>query len=234
MGNILITICARGGSRGLPGKALLPMSGKPLICHSVETAIKFSRTCKSVTALSSDSLKIISAVMPYSSVYLIERPAELAKDDTPKLDTIRHALFECERDFETRFDTVIDLDVTNPLRTVKDIQECYKLFKQGNFDTIFSVTPAKKNPYFNQVEDRDGIKLVKDSGLITDRQSCKLVFDINCNIYIYDRDWLADAGNLSPISGNTGVYVMPEWTSVDIDNEVDFFMVEKLMEEYLK
>jgi CMP-N,N'-diacetyllegionaminic acid synthase len=224
----LITICARGGSKGLPNKAIKNFCGKPLIQWTVNTALRYSMNHRCMITVSTDSMKIIDFVLGYRGIYIIDRPPTLAQDHTPKLDAIRHCLHECEKAFTCQFETVIDLDITNPIRTAKDIENCMAIFQSGKAKTVYSVTKARKNPYFNQVQSGGKVCF----GIYTDRQSCPEVYDLNSNIYVYDRVWLADDQNLSPITNESRMYVMPEYTFCDIDTEVDFFVAEKLMEKY--
>jgi CMP-N-acetylneuraminic acid synthetase len=248
--NILITICARASSKGLPQKNILPLNGKPLFLWTVEQAIKWQNLDwhKRVICLSSDSKTILECYKLNLDIIKIKRPEELAQDNTPKLDVIRHALQEVEREIKYEFPIIIDLDVTNPLRTIQDIENCYQMFLKEMLlkekpDTLFSVTRARKNPYFNM------IKMISDDNPFEDnlvpelciethmrtptrRQDAPEVYDINSCIYIYDRDWLLDKGNRSPIGDNSRIYVMKDWQAFDIDNEVDFKIVEMLMREY--
>ena len=227
--NPLITICARGGSKGLPGKNWKPMLGKPLVLWTLDQAWAWG---KGKIAVSSDSLKILDLL---SGATKIVRPEGLAQDDTPKLDVIRHAHWYMEMEHKTDFDPIIDLDVTNPLRTAEDIENAYSLFVNHEPDTLFSVTPARRNPYFNMVEGRDGYARISkpfDSS-ITRRQDVPICWDMNCCIYIYKREWLMDERHVHPVSDNSMIYPMPEYSFLDTDTELDFFLTEKLFEKYL-
>jgi CMP-N,N'-diacetyllegionaminic acid synthase len=168
---------------------------------------------------------------------VIYRPGFLCNDECPKLDAIRHAVNVVEIEYGDKFDCIIDLDVTNPLRKVSDIEACFQIFKEKRSKTVVSVTKAKKNPYMNQLQkfkhwETPAIENCNGQAVFTRRQNAPEVYDVNSCIYVYDRKWL-DEKSQSPITDDTEIYVMEDWQFCDIDNAVDFFMVEKLMEEYL-
>lgn len=229
----LITICARGGSKGLPGKNIKEMNGKPLICWTIEQALEWG---KGDIIVSSDDKYILDIARRVYGVGVIERPPQLSLDDTPKLDVLRHAVGERLLNyFNIRYcSQVIDLDVTNPLRTVSDIDKCYRIFQEKRPKTLVSVTKARKNPYFNQINVKNGKYGVFDDKY-TDRQSTPKAYDLNSSIYIYDIPWLMGESMETnhPVTDNTIYAVMKDWQAFDIDNEVDFFIVEQLMRRYM-
>ncbi len=229
----LITILARGGSKGVPNKALRLVNGKPLIQWTVEQALR----CDCTVVISSDSEDIMAHFlgMKPKGAFLVWRPKELAQDDTPKLDAIRHAVNWTEGFTDKQYHTIIDLDICNPLRTADDIQKALQLFKDKKAQTVVSVTPARRSPYFNMVEmDETGAVWLFNTGYkVTRRQDIDPAFDLNCSIYVYDRDWLVNPNNISPLQADCYAYVMQPWQFCDIDNEVDFKVCEFLMKEYM-
>jgi len=234
---ILVTICARAGSKGLPGKHLLSLKGKPLITWTIEHAMAFLEKTPGKLVVSTDDYALLFHGAACSLFDLIiERPDDLATDIAPKMAAIRHALVVAEDHFRQRFDYVVDLDVTNPLRTVDDISECLAL-AQGDQcpDTVITVTKARRNPYFNQVELYDKLAIpVKAPAGIACRQSAPPVYDMNASIYVYRRAFLRDSKNTSPLTmTKTIAHVMPEWTAFDIDTPLDFEIVKMIAEEKL-
>ncbi len=225
--NPLITICARAGSKGVIGKALKSFCGKPLILWTVEQAQAWG---KGKIVVSSDSMKILCLA---GGVRTLLRPLDLALDDTPKLATIRHVHQATEVMYQEEYDPIVDLDITNPIRTVQDIENAYQLFLKDKPDTLFSVTRARRSPYFNQVEIRGGeARLCKSNyDPVTRRQDSPEVYDLNCSIYLYRRAWLMDKANVHPCQGKAAIYVMPDYAAFDIDMELDFFLVEWLFEK---
>ena len=123
--NILVTIAGRGGSKGVPDKNIRPLAGKPLIAHSIEQAKKWGRAKHIV--VSSDSQKIIEVAKKYGALAPFVRPNELAGDTADKLSVIRHALEESEKKYETKYDLVVDMDITAPLRKKNDLENMYSI-----------------------------------------------------------------------------------------------------------
>ena len=220
--NLLITICARGGSKGLPGKATKLFNGKPLCQWTMEQAFDFG---SGKVVVSSDDPVVLNIARDMGLDYFT-RASSLCQDDTPKLDVLRDVLNKFGAD---KYDCVMDLDITSPCRTLEDMNKCMEIFKERRPKTLFSVTKARKNPYFNQVSDYIG-----DSGnFVSRRQDAPEVYDMNASIYIYDPEWLMNPDNLSPITDDTDIYVMPDWTFCDIDNEIDFTVAEFVFKKYL-
>lgn len=229
MNNLLITICARGGSKGIKSKNIRKLAGKPLIYYTIKQATGWARGKHVV--VSTDSEEIARIAKEYRAEVPFMRPQELASDIAGKVAAIKHALESSEEIFGETYDVVMDLDVTSPVRTVQDLENAYKLFLEKRPKTLFSVTPARRNPYFNMVEDiEDGkVKLCK-AGNFARRQDAPKVYDMNASIYIYDRNFLLENGNESAVSDNSIIYVMDD-ISIDIDSELDFKFIEFLIKK---
>lgn len=226
--NRICTICARGGSKGVKNKNILEIAGKPLIAHTIEQA-KASGLFDLI-AVSSDSLPILEVAGRYGVEALIVRPRELATDTAAKLPVIRHCVEETEKIVNKQFDVIVDLDATAPLRLVKDIQGAVNLLESKNISTVITGTPARKSPYFNLVElNEDGVvRLSKPpTKPIVRRQDAPQCFDMNASIYVWQRFALFDYPSI--FNPDTRLFVMPEERSIDIDNELDFEMVEFLL-----
>jgi CMP-N,N'-diacetyllegionaminic acid synthase len=234
MKNILIFIGARGGSKGVKGKNIRSLAGKPLIVHTIKQALKWGKAKRVV--VSTDSPNIAKIAKQAGALVPFLRPAQLASDKAPKLLAVKHCLAECEKLLDDNYDIVVDLDATAPIRSIKDLDACLRLFLKYKPTTLFSVVSAHKNPYFNMVEEKkDGrIELCKKlPGRIVRRQDAPKVYAMNASIYFYQRDYLANTENPSPITNNSRVYVMDELSGVDIDREIDFKFVEFLVKEGL-
>ena len=153
--NILITICARGGSKGIPGKNIKLLNGKPLIEYTIGSALDFAKKYNSKVALSTDDENILSICNSLGLHTKYKRPLELSTDNAGKIDTINDLLLFEEKEENTSFDYILDLDVTSPLRTQSDLMEAFKILDNDkNALNIFSVNKANKNPYFNQFLDQ--------------------------------------------------------------------------------
>lgn len=184
--------------------------------------------------MSTDSERIAEVARAHGAETPFLRPAELGRGEVPKMAVVRHALHEVERTSEERYDIVIDLDVSAPLRHVNDIERAYQVMTERSPRTVFSVVNARKNPYYNVVEEgSDGfVHLSKDLGTpVTCRQDAPVVYDMNASIHIYSRDYLLEEENWHVCSDRSLPYVMDDLTAVDIDTEDDLRYVEFLLRE---
>ena len=229
---VLCTICMRGGSKGVPSKNLKILNGKPLMAYTIEQALESNLFDHVV--VSSDSNSIIDISKTYGAKSWFKRPASLSSDNAPKLPVIQHALKEAEREYGYKFDVLVDLDATSPLRNVSDIIDAYDKFINEKANILISASPARKNPYFNMVELNNGkVDLVKKVNVQpTRRQDAPKVYDMNASIYIWRRNTLLNGNSL--FSEKTCLYVMPEDRSVDIDTEFDWQFVEYLIQNKAK
>ena len=228
--NILITLCARGGSKGIPGKNIMLLSGKPLIAYTIDTARAFALKYNCKIALSTDDGKIKNIALEFGVETSYTRPDDLSTDQAGKIDTIHDLLIYEEKLSGFEYDYVLDLDVTSPLRTLEDLELAFSiLLKDPDALNLFSVNPATRNPYFNMVEPRgDGyFKLVKDKGCIKGRQSAPQVFDLNASFYFYNRDFFRSSFS-TVFTNRSLVYVMPH-ICFDLDHMIDFLFLEFLL-----
>lgn len=224
----LCTICARGGSKGVKGKNLRPMLGKPLIAWTIEQA----KACGlfDAIAVSSDSDAILDAARAAGCDHLIRRPAELASDHAAKLPAIRHCVAEVEQITGERFETLVDLDATSPLRLPEDIAAAVRLLEGTDAANVITAMPARRSPYFNMVEldENDVARLSKPLPVaVVRRQDAPECFDMNASIYVWRHDVLFDCDSI--FNSTTRLHVMPEDRSIDIDSDLDFRFVEFLM-----
>ena len=149
--NICCVISARGGSKGVKGKNIRSFLGKPLIAWSIEQAL----LCPEINRVivSTDSEDIADIARSYGAEAPFMRDSYLANDTAGKWEVWQHALEACEQYYKEPIDLYVDLDCTSPLRDVEDISAAIKQFKESNVDAVFSVCEARKNPYFNIVEE---------------------------------------------------------------------------------
>ena len=154
----------------MPNKNLRLLLGKPLMAHTIEQALQ-SGLFEHVV-VSTDSRKIAEKAKTYGAETWFLRPLELATDQAPKVPVIRHAFLESENHYGHRFDVIIDLDATSPLRNVEDITKAYRQFLDEDADILITACSARKNPYFNMVEIINGkIQKVK----ILDKELIKIL-----------------------------------------------------------
>jgi CMP-N,N'-diacetyllegionaminic acid synthase len=230
--NILITICARGGSKGIPGKNLKAINGVPLIAYTINLAKQFKKKYNAIIALSTDDILIKRTVENYGVNTTYLRPSYLATDNAGKIETIKHVLLHEESLSNNKFDYILDLDVTSPLRTFEDIEKSlFLLINKKDAQNLFSVNPAARNPYFNMVEENSCgfyslVKSRPELSVMT-RQSAPKVFDMNASFYWYRRSFF-DLGFKTAITEKSMIYEMNH-ICFDLDHPVDYLFMEYLI-----
>jgi len=226
---ILITLCARGGSKGIPGKNIRQIAGKPLISYSIKHAKEFSKIYESDIALSTESNEIRSIAEVFELYTKYSRPEVLATDTAGKIETILHLLEYEEKSREIRYDYVLDLDISSPFRCLDDLLNAFdQILLDKNALNIFSVNKANRNPYFNMVEQQPNgyYSLVKKGNFLT-RQSTPKVFDMNASFYIFRRSFF-DNKFTTTISERSLIYEVPH-ICFDLDHQMDFDFMEFLI-----
>lgn len=234
--NILITICARGGSKGIPGKNIKILNGKPLIYYSLNTASKFADLFEETNiVLSTDDESIRDQVSALGFDVDIDytRPDFLASDTAGKIDAIEDVLKYSEEKNNKKYDFILDLDVTSPLRTLTDLENAFEVLQnKPEAYNVFSVSPANRNPYFNMVEENaNGYYSTSKQGSFLTRQSAPKVYDMNASFYIY-RDSFFKDGLKKAITERSLIYEVPH-TCFDLDHPIDFLTMSFLMENNL-
>jgi CMP-N,N'-diacetyllegionaminic acid synthase len=226
--NLLCTICARGGSKGVPGKNLRMLLGKPLIAHTIIQARQSGLF--DAIAVSSDSNDILEAAGRFGVDVLVRRPDEMATDTAPKLPAIRHCFETAERELARTFPVFVDMDATSPLRTSGDIVGAVRLLEKTGASSVITGAPSRRSPYFNLVEldGRDVPHVSKTlSTPLVRRQDAPRCYDMNASIYVWRRDAFLAAPAV--FYGDTRLFEMPEDRSVDIDSALDWEIVQMLM-----
>ena len=233
MNNILITICARGGSKGIPLKNIKIINDQPLIYYTLKTAEEFAKKNGNTDiVLSTDDYDIKKTVAQISSVTDTEynRPEFLATDSAGKLDAIVAAKNYSEAKYNKRYDYVIDLDVTSPLRNFRDL-DCAKKLLDANQEAynIFSVSPANRNPYFNMVEEQEnGYFTLSKKGSFLTRQSAPKVYDMNASFYIFRKSFFEKEFK-TVLTDKSLIYEVPH-LCFDLDHPIDFELMSFLLE----
>ena len=232
--NCLITICARGGSKGIPGKNIKKIGEKPLIGYTIEHAIQFKSYLPNTDIfLSTDSEEIKDVTSRISSEVDLEymRPNELATDSAGKIGAISDLLNFAENKSNKTYDYVLDLDVTSPLRNLNDLKEALEIIIHNEVAmNLFSVNVAAKNPYFNMVEmDENGFYSLSKKGQFLSRQSAPKVYELNASFYFYKRAFFNE--NLeSAITARSLIYEMKH-ICFDLDQPLDFELLNYLLVE---
>ena len=225
MSEALCTICARAGSKGVKNKNIKELCGKPLIAYSIEQA----RACGLFehVVLSTDSDEIASVAIKYGAEVFFKRGAELASDAAGKIPAIRDAFLRSEEHFGKEFKYLVDLDVTSPLRLPSDITAAFEQFLKDENDILITAMPSRRSPYFNLIELDERGRVVLSKPLaksILRRQDAPKTYDMNASIYIWKKRAILECDSV--FTERTGLHVMPEIRSIDIDSELDFDFVE--------
>ena len=231
--NILITICARGGSKSIPRKNVKVIAGKPLIEYSISIADRLASMFKAKIAISTDDKEIKEIAEKAGVVTEYTRPDFLASDVAGKIDTIKDLILFEESLVKFKYDYILDLDITSPLRTLEDIENAFEILNNNSKAlNLFSVNDAARNPYFNMVEEnKNGFySLVKTNvdGSVMTRQTAPKVFDLNASFYWYRRAFF-DKDIKSAITDKSLIYKMNH-ICFDLDHPVDFLFMEYLLE----
>jgi len=216
-------VFARGGSKGLPRKNVLPLGGIPLIAHSIEVAKQIVGVDK--VFVSTDDAEIKEVALRFGAE-VIDRPAALARDNAPEIEAWRHAISYLHEKGQD-FDVLLSLPATSPLRAVSDVDACLKALDEDT-DVVITVTPASRSPYFNMVSrDRDGsCRLLSSSHGYSRRQDVPEAFDITTVGYAVKKQFILDHENL--FDGTVKSVVVPKERAVDIDDFLDYKFAEVL------
>ena len=224
---LLFTICGRAGSKGIKNKNAENFIDKPLALYTlsvIDLYLKKSNYSADIV-VNTDSEELIGIFNnnSLSPVDIIESTPELASDNVAKIDVIQNCL-EVMEERNGNYDLVIDLDITSPLRTVKDLDDMIEKKLNTDYELIFSVTDARRNPYFNMVmKTQYGYDRVIRSNFNT-RQEAPVIYDMNASIYVYSREFLQRKVGL--FDGKCGIHKMFDTGVLDLDHENDLFLME--------
>jgi CMP-N-acetylneuraminic acid synthetase len=230
--NILFSICARGGSKGLPNKNISDFMGEPLIAITIQQALK-SSFCNEIY-VSTDSQDIADVAKSYGAKCISLRPKNLANDYSSKFDVWKHHLEFIEKELSISFDYFFDLDCTCPLRPDGDIDNMISTFidLDTDYDGIITVCDSRKNPYFNMLELKNNNTLDVSKKLpdnIVRRQDAPIVIDHVASMYLFKSEYIKKSSSL--FEGNVLGYKIPYERSLDIDSNVDKKLVGYLFNE---
>lgn len=220
-------IFARGGSKGLRGKNIKLLAGKPLLQYSIDTALNSPSIDK--VFVSTDDADI-AQVAVNSGALLIKRPPELATDTSPEWLSWRHAVEWAEQHYG-KFDGFVSLPATSPLRDIIDVEAALEQLIKAGADICISVTPANRSPYFNMIKkiDNDLIELVnKPTSDVNRRQDAPEVFDITTVVYATTPEFILKSYGL--FSGTVTSIEVPKARAVDIDDIYDFKLAQAILQ----
>lgn len=227
--SVLAIIPARGGSKGLPGKNIKELCGKPLVAWSIEQA----KACSSINrvVMSTDDDQIAEVAKKYGAEVPFMRPAELASDTASTIDVIFHALDWLEKyeDYQPAY--ILLLQPTSPLRTAEDIEGAIQTFKDKSARAVVSVCETDHHPWWsNRLPDDGNMKnFLRPDVLNKRRQDLPVFYRLNGAIYVADTNYLREQNSF--FGPNTIAYKMPKERSIDIDSGIDFELAALLLEK---
>ena len=221
--SVLALITARGGSRGLPRKNLREVGGKSLIARAVEAAQGAGTVDRVV--LSSEDPEIVQAALLAGCEVPFLRPAELATPDARSNDVVTHAL----ETLPERYDLLVLLQPTSPLRTAADIDGAVRLCVEAGAPACISVTAVDKPPQWTFELDGAGrmVPLMPEQVEAHQRQALAPAYAVNGAVYVARCDWISRRESF--LSPDTRGYLMPRERSIDIDDELDLVLAEALL-----
>ena len=235
--NILFTVCARAGSKGVAGKNVRIFCGKPLVHYTLEIYEKYVKKYgdkhnRIDLAVNTDSEQLLEQINSKGTEYIyVERKDELAGDIVSKGEVIRYTHTTAEKINNCEYDLVVDLDVTSPLRNLEDVEGTISQIMQNekcNF--AYSVVESRRSPYFNMVcKNETGFYDRVIPSDFTARQQTPECFDMNASIYVFERNYLLDMRTENRFAL---VWKMKDSVVLDIDSENDFEIMEALTKYY--
>ncbi len=238
--NILFTICGRAGSKGIKNKNISNLLNKPLVYWTISAIDLFVNEQKILSdfkfdiALNTDSKELVDIVQnnKMQKVEMVDRKKELSGDVIGKIDVVRDTYFEMQKIKGLKYDVVVDLDITSPLRTEKNIEDLIKKSINSDVDVVFSVTESRRNPYFNMVQRNSNgniEKVIKSS--YTSRQQAPTVYDLNASLYAYSPDFLNK--NLQLFDANCDIIEMVDTAVLDLDKPSDLDLMEVISKYFV-
>jgi len=229
---LLAVIPARGGSKGLPRKNILPFAGLPLIAHSIRMAALCHEIDRCIVSTDSDEIATVAREHGGDVPFL--RPAEIAEDDTPMWPVLQHALTEMERQTRTQFGALLLLDPTSPGRMPDDISKALEILGSDPLAAgVVAVSEPGFNPRWVCVEEVGGYmkQLVPQTATYVRRQDVPPVYRVNALLYLWRREYVLNQNAPGFYQTPHRMLVVPEKRAIHIDESYDFALAELLVRE---
>jgi len=228
-GQVLALITARGGSKGLPRKNVLDLAGRPLIAWSIKAALDSASVGRVI--VSTDDQEIADVSRRHGAEVPFMRPAELARDDSPHIDVILHAVAWLEQNQGYRPEWVLLLQPTSPLRLARDIDDALALARSRGAQSVASVQEAPSHPFLLQtIDERGRLRefMPPPPGYLR-RQDFPAIHALNGAIFLVRREMLLEERAL--LDRETLALVMPPERSLDVDTPWDFHLTRLVLED---
>lgn len=221
---MIAIIPARGGSKGLPGKNIRPLNGKPLIAYAVEAALKAKNIDRVI--ISTDDEDIARVAANYGAELPFMRPAELASDTAMAIDNYIYTIGRLEEESGEKIEAFVVLQPTSPLRIAEDIDGAVEMFEQKNADSVISYTQEAHPISWHKYLDNEGRFIDILDANIKNRQDNRISYYPNGAVYVFRTSMIR---NRKYYTEKSYAYIMPRTRSVDIDFIEDFEYAEFLL-----
>ncbi len=228
MNDCIALICARGGSKGLPGKNIRMLNGKPLIGWAIDLAKSLTQVRRIL--VSTDSEEIAEISRKFGADVPFQRPKELADDNSSEWLVWRHALDFIKSEEGKYPDSLLVLPVTAPLRSKEDVEECLDVFNKKKPDIVVTVTDAHRSPYFNMIKKNEqgfAELVIQNDKKVFRRQDAPIVYDMTTVAYVSRPDFIMNSPGI--FDGKVFPVCIPQERAVDIDSLRDFEYAEFLL-----
>ena len=219
-------IFARGGSKGIPKKNILPINGLPLLVHSINLAKRLKEVDRIFVSTDCEE---ISEIAYAHKVEVIKRPLNLAQDDSSEWLSWQHAIKYVES-LDEKFDRFLSLPTTSPLRIKEDIERCLEALKK-DVDLVLTIAKSKRSPWFNIVtcDESSKLNLIFKESRINRRQDTPPCFDLTTVAYVSRPDYILKSSSMW--DGIVHGVEIPTERCIDIDNPFDYSVARLLMEK---
>lgn len=226
----LIVVPARGGSKGIPGKNIYPIRERPLLEYTLDVALEVRLENVDI-AVSTDSERIKEVAHKYPKVYVVDRPAEISGDKASTESALIHAIDYLEAKLTKKYDAVITLQATSPLRKPQTLRKfiCEYEEKYPTYDALLSLS-ENRSDFWHEINPGQYERLFKDAP--RRRQERKPLYVENSAYYITDIAALRKTGSVLGTAVNG--FVIDEYEAVDINEMVDIYITEGIMTKNAK
>ena len=218
-------VFARGGSKSLPGKNIQILRGKPLLAYSIALANEISMVEK--VFVSTDDSDIANVAREFGAE-VIDRPEELAQDDSPEWEAWQHSVNWVHERGDS-FELFLSLPTTSPLRNINDVNRCLQKMEEG-FDCVITMTETNRSPWFNMVKMKSDASinlLLGGNEHIKRRQDAPKIYDMSTVAYVTSPDFILQNNKIW--DGKVGGVIIKTERAIDIDTELDFKIAEALL-----
>lgn len=224
-------IPARSGSKGIPDKNIRNLAGKPLIAHTIESAINSKLISRLIVSTDAENIAEISRKYGAEAPFL--RPIELAQDDIPTLPVLQHAIRFLEKKQGYKPDIIVSLQPTSPLRKTQHIDKAIKKLIETDADSIVSLCEVEHSPYWMKRINGDRVfDFVEGSEKYARRQDLPKVYRVNGAVYVTRYNVLMNQNRI--LGNDTRAIIMDKEDSIDIDDELDFKLAELILAQRMR